>query len=569
MKRCPECRRDYYDDTLSYCLADGAELVHGLGNDDPATAILNTADATGEAPTRAQIDTTAPTAVVTGTGVKSGARKTFDKRLLVAVLASACVVLVPVAVYRYFGSAATHGSINSIAVLPFENLSGSTDADYLSDGLTDSLIFRFSQLPALKVSPTSSVMRYKGKGAGIAEIAKALDVDGVLSGRLMRAGDSLSISVQLIDARNEKVVWAEQYDRKMTDLLATQREIATTLTQKMQLRLAGDERGITKKYTSSSEAYQLYMKGRFHYAKRVKDDMLKAIENYKQAIELDPNFALAYAATAEAYNSMGKNPDLPPKDCIPRAKEAAIRALELDPDLAQAHSALADSLAIYDWNWTESDKHFKRAIELDPNIAYTYVAYALASRLAAGETSEAASNLERAVEMEPLSLINNAVLTTGYISARQYDKAMVQAKSAYELDPAFPLARHWLGMAYIVNGRYDDAVALGKQIRPDSPWGWVSVVTIAQAHASSGDRVNAEKEIAIIRELAKTRYVRPYYLASIYAALGDKDQAFSELERSFEEKDLYLGRIVSDPFIDPLRGDRRYKDLLIRMNLTE
>ena len=566
MKRCPLCGREY-DNTMSFCLDDGAELLYGPA-DEPATAILHTTGAVGEAPTRAQIHTTAQTPVGDDTGTGSFTAKAFDKRFLFAPLAIVLVVLLAVAGYRYLRPSATPGSINSIAVLPFENLSGSADADYLSDGLTDSLIFRFSQLPDLKVSPTSSVMRYKGKGADIAEIANALDVDGVLSGRLMRVGDSLGISVQLIDARNGKVVWAEQYDRKMADLLATQREIATTLTQKMQLKLGGDERGIAKKYTSSSEAYQLYMKGRFHYARRVKDDMLKAIESYKHAIELDPNFALAYAATAEAYNSMGKNPDVTPKECIPLAKTAAIKALEIDPDLAQAHSALADSLAIYDWNWAESEKHFRRALELDPNVAYTHVAYALADLSAAGKTGEMARELERAVEIEPLSMINNAVLVTGYIHARQYDKALVQAKSAYELDPGFPLAWHWLGMAYIVNGRYDDAVALSKQLPVESPWGWMSVVMRALAYAASGDRISSEKEIAVLRELGKSRYVRRYYLASIYAALGDKDDAFAELERSFEERDCYLGRMASDPFMDSLRDDARFKDLMRRINLS-
>src|SRR6185369_7789643 len=196
----------------------------------------------------------------------------------------------------------------------------------------------------------------------------------------------------------------------MADLLATQREIATTLTQKMQLRLKGDERGITKKYTNSNEAYQLYLKGRYHWARRTKDDLDKAIDSYKKAIEIDRNFALAYAAIAEAYNSMGKNPDVAPKDSIPLAKAAAIRALEIDPQLPQAHSALGDSLAIYDWNWADSESHFKKALELDPNVAYTHVAYGLAYLTAMNNAKEVVSELERAVSMEPLSLINNAVL---------------------------------------------------------------------------------------------------------------------------------------------------------------
>jgi serine/threonine-protein kinase len=460
------------------------------------------------------------------------------------------------------------GQINSIAVMPFVNASGKPDVEYLSDGLTDSLIFRFSQLPNVKVSPTSSVMRFKGTVKDVADVAKELDVDAVLTGRVMQVGDSLSISVQLVDARTRKLIWAEQYDRKLADLLATQREIATTLTQKMQLRLKGDERGITKKYTSSNEAYQLYLKGRYHWSRRTKDDLDKAIDSYKKAIEIDPNFALAYAAIAEAYNSMGKNPDVAPKDSIPLAKAAAMRALEIDPLLPEAHSALGDSLAIYDWNWAESEREFKKSFELDPNIAYTHVAYALALVSATGNADNLVTELQRAAELEPLSMINNAVLTSAYIYARKYDKALTQGRSAFDLDPTFPLTRHWLGMALVENGKYDEAIALSRQVSPDSPFGWVSVVVIAYSYAKQGKRTDAEQQISLLRDLGKTRYIRSYYLAGIYAALGDKDQAFAELERSFSERDCYLGRISVDPMMDPLRGDPRFKSLLKRMNLA-
>jgi TolB-like protein/Tfp pilus assembly protein PilF len=455
-------------------------------------------------------------------------------------------------------------------VLPFENLSGTADADYLSDGLTDSLIFRFSQLPGLKVSPTSSVMRYKGKGAEVSEIAKALDVDGVLSGRLMRIGDSLGISVQLIDARNGKIVWAEQYDRKMADLLATQREIAATLTQKMQLKLADDERGTAKKYTISNEAYQLYLKGRFHWAKRKKDDMLIAIDSFKQAIAIDPNFALAYVGVAEVYNSMGKNPDIPPKEAIPLAKAAALRALELDPTLAEAHSALGDSLAVGDWDWAASEREFKKAIELDPNISYIHVAYS-GSYLtaAAGRTDEAVAETARALELEPVSLINNALHVTSLINARRYDEALVQARKAYELDHDFPLARHWLGMALSATGKYDEAIALGREVPPDSPILPIGLFIRGYAHARAGDRAAAERLVVQMNEAARTHYVRPYYIACIWAALGEKDKAFAELERSFAEKDCYIPRMQIDPFLDPLRDDPRFNELLARLGLRK
>lgn len=489
----------------------------------------------------------------------------------VATTLIAAVILGVVTTIAYFAfasrGAGNEGHIDSIAVMPFVNASGKQDVEYLSDGLTDSLIFRFSQLPNVKVSPTSSVMRFKGTTKDVTAIAKELNVDAVLTGRLMQAGDSLSISVQLVDARTQKLVWAEQYDRKLADLLATQREIATTLTQKMRLRLTGDERGIAKKYTSSNEAYQLYLKGRYHWARRTKDDLDKALDSYKRAIDLDPKFALAYAAIAEAYNSMGKNPDVPPKDCIPLAKAAAMRALEIDPMLPEAHSALGDSLAMYDWNWTESEREFKKSFELDPNISYTHVAYALSHVSATGNADSVLTEVERAAELEPLSLINNAVLTGAYLYDRKYDKALAQGRNSYDLDPTFPLTRHWLGLALVENGKYDEAIALGRQVSPDSPFGWVSVVVLGYAYAKQGKRTEAEQQISLIQELGKTRYVRPYYVAFIYAALGDKDKAFAELERSFAERDCYLIRIAVDPALDPLRGDPRFKSLIKRMNL--
>ena len=487
--------------------------------------------------------------------------------IIAAVVMTVVAAIAAAWVVNSYRSRSSGAAIQSIAVMPFVNASGNADVEYLSDGLTDSLIFRFSQLPNVKVSPTSSVMRFKNTTKDVADIARELNVDAVLSGRLMRAGDELSVSVQLIDARTQKLIWAEQYDRKMADLMATQREIATTLTQKMQLQLAGDERGITKRYTSSNDAYQLYLKGRYHWSRRSKDDMVKAIDNYKRAIELDPNFALAYAATAEVYNSMGKNPDVPPKDCIPLAKAAATRALEIDPLLPQAHSALADSLALYDWNWTESERHFKKALELDPNIAYTHIAYGLDYLAPMGKADEVVAELQRGVELEPLSMINNSVLTSAYIYDRKYERALVQARSTYDLEPNFGFARVWLGFALIANGKYDEAISTVGQMSPDSPFVWMSGVVLAHAYAKQGKRAEAEQQISRLRDLAKTRYMRTYYLAAIYAALGDKEKAFAELEESFAERDCFLGRIAIDPAMDPLRDDPRFKSLMKRMNL--
>ena len=563
MKRCPQCRRDYYDDSLSYCLEDGAVLLSGLP-DEPVTAILSGDLETSESATR----TFDPAVGVNGSDQIQTSHAPFNKRTgTAAICVIILVAVLGVGGYFYLGRSATD-RIDSIAVMPFENRSGNSDTDYLSDGLTDSLIYRLSQLPDLKVSPTSSVMRYHGSSADISQIAKELDVGAVMTGRLAQVGDALNISVQLTDARTKKLIWAEQYDRKMADLLSTQREIATAITQKLQLKLSGNEKGIAKKYTNSSEAYQLYLKGRYYWSKRNKEDMFKAIDSYKQAIALDPNFALAYAAMAEVYNSMAKDPDVAPKDAVPFAKTAATRALEIDPTLPEAHSAFADSLAIYDWNWPESEREFKRAIELDPNISYIHIAYSGSYLGPVGRTDEAVVEAEKAVELEPLSLINNSVLASSYVYARQYDKALTQAQKAYELDNNFPLFRLWVGFAYILKGQSQEAIAFVQKTPDNSPSRWNSIVVIAHAYAKMGDRANCERTIGELEEMGKTRYIRRYYIASIYAMLGDKDKAFAELEKAYADRDSFLNRILEDPFMDPLRDDPRFKDLVKRINLA-
>jgi tetratricopeptide (TPR) repeat protein len=353
----------------------------------------------------------------------------------------------------------------------------------------------------------------------------------------------------------------------MSDLMATQREIANTIIQKLQLKLAGNEAGITKKYTNSNEAYQLYLRGRFHWAKRTKYDLEKAIESYKQAIDIDPNFALAYVGIAYVYNSMGKNPDVAPKDSVPFAKAAAARALELDPSLAEAHAALADSLAIGDWNWAESEREFKRSIELDPNISYTHLAYAGSYLTAAGRPDEVVSESERALELEPVSLINNTVTASSLVYGRKFDQALTQARKAFDLDQNFPLSRLWLGLALIANGKYDDAIEFGNGEPQQSPARWTILCFTALAHARAGRPAEARKILGELKEIEKTQYVRSYYVAMIYAALGDKDNAFAELEKSFQDKDCYLPRARVDPFMDPLREDPRFKDLMKRMGL--
>ena len=493
------------------------------------------------------------------------------KRHKLAFAIALVILFAAVALFVYYLRAGkSEVAIHSIAVLPFQNKNSDADTDYLSDGLADSLIYRLSQLPNLKVSPMSSVIRYKGKDTEIPQIAKELEVDAVMSGRVSQRGDNLTINVELIDTRTKKLLWVEQYDRKMTDLLATQREIATAITQKLQLNLIGsDAKGITKKYTDNNEAYQLYLKGRYHFAKRTKDDILKGIDYFQRAIKLDPKFALAYARISDAYMSMPAYPYMPPKEAFPLSKAAALRAVEIDPSLAEGHTFLAVTLAISDWNWAEAEVEFKRGIELDPNNAAAHFRYGQIYLADVGRIDEGIVEVKRALELEPLDLNMGANLAWLYIFARKNDLALEQARKAYEMEPAFPVARWMLGEAYELNGMHDESIALNEQMLKTDPTSQYALQVAAFSYARSGRRREAEEVAQRLKDLRKTQYVMSYRVASAYAALGDRDQAFAELDRAFAEHDWQLQRIKVDPLMDPLRDDPRFREMIKRLNLPE
>ena len=493
------------------------------------------------------------------------------KRHKLGVAIALVISIAAVVLFAYYLRAGkSEVAIDSIAVLPFQNKSSDADTEYLSDGLAESLIYRLSQLPNLKVSPTSSVIRYKGKDTDIAQIAKELEVDAVMSGRVSQRGDNLTISVELVDARTKKLIWAEQYDRKMSDLLSTQREIATTIAQKLELKLSGnDAKGITKRYTDNNDAYQLYLRGRYSFARRTKDDMLRAIEYFRQAIKLDPKFALAYARIAEAYGSMPAYPYLSPQEAFPQAKAAAEQALVIDPTLAEAHTFLAYSLVIYDWNWAEAERSFKRAIELDPNNSAAHFRYGQIYLAPTGRLDEALAEIKRGLDVEPLDVNMGATLAWAYFVAGQNDKALEQAKKTYDLEPSHPIGRWMLSQAYIYKGMYGEAISLDEQWLQTDPTNQFALRDAGIAYAKAGRPDNAEEMISKFREIAKTQYVATCRIASIYVALGDKDKAFGELHKAFEVRDWELYRLNADPYWRPLRDDPRFKEMLKRLNLPE
>ncbi|REJ79310.1 MAG: hypothetical protein DWQ47_00790 [Acidobacteria bacterium] len=488
------------------------------------------------------------------------------------IIAGMAAVLVLSAIgtgYWYIYGAADE-RIDSIAVLPFENRGGDADTEYLSDGLADSLIYRLSQLPNLQVSPTSSVMRYRGGETNVSRIAKELNVDAVMSGRLVQRGEDLSISVQLIDSRNERLIWAEQYDRKMSDLMATQREIATTIAQKLRLELVGNEaKGITKKYTDSNEAYQLYMRGRYYFAKRTKNDMLKSIEYFQNAIELDADFALAYARIAEAYNQLPAYPYLPPKDAFPKAKAAANRALEIDPSLSEAHVALANTFAVYEWKWKEAELEFKRAIELDPNNASAHFRFGQVYLSPLGRYDEAIAEMKRGLELEPLDLAFAAVLVEGYFFAGENDHALEQAKRVTKVEPNFVLGKIVLCEAYLGKEMYEEVISTCGGSSTDLRNNQHMLSFVAYAHAKLGRRDKAKEILTKFRELRRTEYADAFHMAVINVGLGDKDEAFADLEKAFADRSWFLHQVKATPLIEPLRDDPRYRDLLERMGFPK
>jgi eukaryotic-like serine/threonine-protein kinase len=509
--------------------------------------------------------------VTTSSSLEYAVTRAKSHKSATAIIGVILLGIISAVAYSYFYNRPAGGGapVDSIAVLPFENRSGNADSDYLSEGLAESLIYRLSQLPDLKVSPTSSVFRYKGKETDVQKIGGELGVSAVMTGRILQRGDQLTISVELVDVRNNKLIWGEQYERKMSELLATQREIAATITQKLQLKLSGGEKGLTKKYTDSNEAYQLYLKGRFHWAKRTKDDILKAVEFYRQAIALDPNFALAYARVAECFVNMPAYPYMSPQEAFPKAKAAAQRALEIDPNLAEAHTFWAFYLVAYERNWAEAERSFKRAIELDPNSSAPHFRYGQIHLSPTGRGDEAIASVKRALEIEPLDINMGGTLAWVYLAARQNDKALEQAKKTYELEPSHPIARFNLGLAYNASQMYREAIDLSQKGLQNDPTSQFMLQTGGYAYAKTGRRREAEETIKKFNQLAETQAVSRYFVATIYAALGMRDAAFAELEKAFQERDWFLMRLKVDPFWDDLRDDPRFRDLLRRMNLPE
>ncbi len=589
MKRCPECRRDYYDDTLLYCLDDGNALLEGPASgsgstDEPATAILSEpgAVATGfrgdDDQTRPQILTTDQTAIFPR-GAEADPQKksseTSEKPSFSANRATKPLMIVGVALllliagffgYRYFGS--NTKQIESIAVMPFVNESGNSDVEYLSDGMTETLINSLSQIPNLSVKARSSVFRYKGKEFDPKKIAAELNVQAILTGRIVSRGDQLTLSLELVDAATENVIWSQQYNRKRSDLVVLQSEIARDVSSKLKFKLSGaDEQKITKNYTANPEAYQLYLKGKFYWNKRTGDALKQAAEFYNQAIEKDPNYALAYSGLAETYVLFSSYDVAPATDSMPQAKAAASRALEIDDSLAEAHTALGFYLSNFEWDRINSEKEYRRAIELKPDYATAHHWFG-ADLSNLKRFDESIAEMRRAEELDPLSLIIGSNLGDMLLMARRYDEAIAQYKRTLVRNPEFASAHEAMSRAFGAKGMYAEAVAEARravELNPSSS----RKAYLALWLARSGKRDEALKILGELKQLATESYVAGDSFALIYVGLGDRDEVLNWLEKNMESRAETASVYAVDPEYDELRSEPRFKAMLKRMNLPE
>ena len=460
--------------------------------------------------------------------------------------------------------AATVAPNKSIAVLPFDNLSRDPDNAYFCEGVQDEILTRLAKVADLKVISRTSTQHFKSAPDNLPQIAKQLGVAYILEGSVQKASDQVRVNVQLINALTDAHLWADTYDRKLTDIFAVESEIAKTIAETLQARLTGSEKTlITKTPTVNPEAYELYLKGRFFWNKRTGADLLKSIDYFKQAVEKDQKYALAYAGLADAYVLLPPYGAASPSESFPQAEAAARKALELDDTLAEAHTSLGQVLLFYDLDFAGSTMEFERALSLDPNYATAHHWYGGGGPLLAlGQFDRAIKEGKRAVELDPLSLINNADLGWLYFNARRYNEAEAQARKTLEMDSHFYLAHYYLGEVLQLKGQLTEAIAEYKKAAEldDDP---LVLGLLAQAYAKLGQRDEALKMLGQLQELATRRYVTSYSFALVHIALGEKDKAIDWLERAYRDRagpDIALIKV--DPFLDPLRGHPRFEALV-------
>jgi len=484
-------------------------------------------------------------------------------RILDFIIIGVLLLVIAMLVYQRFSTQPETGetiSQKSIAILPFVDLSQAKDQEYFCDGISEEILDALAKVKELRVVAHTSSFAFKGKDATVGEIAQKLNVRNVLEGSLRRDGNRIRISAQLIDTRNGFHLWSETYERELQDIFTMQDEITRAIVNALEIKL---EVALPTSKKPNPEAHDLDLKGRYFLNRR---DLNKAIDYYQQALVKDPQDALAYAGLSEIYLVLAVRADSAPREVMPRAKEAALQALAIDDGLGEAHASLAQVSFFYDWDWPVAEREFKRAIELNPNDAdahHWYSHYLMAQ----GRIEESLKQSKRALELSPFDFLMNIHLTWHYLYARQYDKAFDQSQKTAELDKRAEGA--WVGQILEQEGKYAEAVAQFQKNLERSQAISTSKANLAHAYAVSGNREAAQKIVAELQELSKSKYVSPFDIAVVHAGLGEKDQAFDWLEKAYEERSSELVTLTTEPRSDNLHSDPRFAELCRRLALPE
>jgi len=489
-----------------------------------------------------------------------------QRRIMIAASAVILLAILAAGIFRYF--IPENAAIDSIAVLPFINTSGDPSTEYLSDGIAESLINSLSRLSKIRVISRTTAFRYKGKEVDLPMISRELKVRAVLTGRLSQRGDDFSVGVELVDAKDGSQIWGETYNRKMADVLAVQDEITRGIASKLALRISGDDQiRLQKRPTENIEAYHLYLKGRYFASKFTKEGLDRGLNYFQQAMALDPGYAMAYTGIAYYYVT-ASDWFLSPSVAMPNAREALKRALNIDEMQPEAHISLGVVFFWYDWNWSAAESELKRALEINPNDISAHQFYG-AYLAWTGKLDEGITEGKRSLELDPLSVQANTYLGMSYYFAREYDHAIQQFQKTVEVNPDYWFARIFLGRVYEQKGRLAEAISefeQAKRIEDEIP---EIHAALGHAYALLGRRGEATEVIEDLKRRSARSYVSPYAMATVYAGLGNMDETFHWLEKSFLERPYNMSFLKVNPELDFLRSDPRFHGLLRKMNFPE